>query len=1110
MTKRVNWLPNERVDIPDLTDGTTTLVTGTSKQNFDQTILNNFAAIMSGFRVEIANQVLNPGQFTIYNGISFDRSGQLVYNEEEENAQRSFTLIADGQYFVEVEFALNETNSDARGFWDPTVSNGNDPSGDIRMPGREFPQTVATRLTPDWQIVLPISGTDFQINTNPNSLRIPIAALQRVAGVIAGLTSFSAKTCLAAHYVALSSTQIKVLDSRIFPDTFTATVGATAVTVSANDRVNNILTLSAVLVANHAVGERIAITTVGAAQFLAEATPLTLPIAGSLDARPRYWQGNEERGYALAQDPYTATGRSDVSLQTLKDEVDFLTSQLREMRFGAERAADLGKLAPPATFATPRYFDKSGGLQGARCSTVSIGDGVTSWGDFNVSAFATAQATFSAAIAAIPSTGGTLFIKRSAVPYALTTGINLGLGKPIVVIGENSSVEVKATAAAAAFTLTFGNHSFTNVRITRDAAATATYALAVSSGASLYMNHCHVDGMNAATALAVSGQFDTCTFNSTTGGGTTGIAVNAHFKNAIFSNCTFTTSVNAAASRCVSINPVTTGIDSLTFQNCEFTGLSAMTYIAELNNTGSTLNNIKFDSCTFVGTGAADARTAIGAFTSATRVTARDCVTDSVGTFLFGSSITYADVCGCKITNSKIGIDFLSSSDVHVDKCVITHTGTTLGQFGVRMDNCSQYAVSGCSFSGFNDVGAGRIAGVHITNVTYYGDITNNKFYNIGSGLISSVDVSAIAIGPDGASTTNFLTVSGNTVDGVFAATPATANGIHVGNQNVGCKITGNNIININNSAGTAALSHGIKISLGCNDCVIANNIITLIGNGVIISATGIIFSGTNITDLVCTGNTINTLVGLISTGIFMQSQVDKVVISNNQVSNHVSTFGIGIAVLGSGASFVRRVTVNGNVLEDYNTGIQVNGGTSANDTTIVVSGNSLTNNAAPCNGILVRSATDITVSGNSVRNFSTSAVQFKLNISIDTCSIVSVTGNTLQRTESVDSPGAIVSSSGNLHIINCVDVLVASNKIHEVSPTTSNWVGLLIDGGSYISWMANMITKQEVPLSGGGRSVAFFNAPTFRDGRAFKYGSVYPNDPLAFNEIDLNWMSDV
>lgn len=149
MTKRFLPLPNERVLIVDWEAATSELAQGLANLHNSLIFEDKFARVLDGFRVEITDQTVAPGQFTVHNGRALDRDGQLVTNETDVDASRSLTLGANATYYVEVEFVISASDVDARPFWDPTYSNGADPSGDVRPPGREVSVNVSTRLTPD-------------------------------------------------------------------------------------------------------------------------------------------------------------------------------------------------------------------------------------------------------------------------------------------------------------------------------------------------------------------------------------------------------------------------------------------------------------------------------------------------------------------------------------------------------------------------------------------------------------------------------------------------------------------------------------------------------------------------------------------------------------------------------------------------------------------------------------------------------------------------------------------------------------------------------------------------------------------------------------------------
>lgn len=714
MTKRVNWLPNLRVDVPDITAGTNTLSSGLLQQNYKQFILDHFARISAGFRVAIADQILSPGQFTVYNGIGFDRSGQIMQNEDEENASRSLTILADGQYFIEVLFVTEQTNTDARGFWDPTVDNGTDPSGDVRLPGREFSQNTATRLTPDWQIVSPISTTGFEINTLPNSLKVPVACINVVAGVISGAVPVNARTVLSASVPAFVSL-ITVLDSRIFPDTFNATVDAEAVVVLANDRVNGKLTLAANLALPHAVGARVAITGVGLQEFLPERTTPPLPTSGSADARPHYWQADEERGFALSQNPYAGTGRADVSIQSLKDQVDFLSAQVREMRFGAEKNVDIGKLAPPATFPlSPRYFDKSGGLQGARTAIYTVGDGVTSWGDFNVAQMGSFAAALQAAINALPVGGGGIHIKNTPTVYSIsgtTVLINPPFNGNVWLSGDGrESTVIEVDGAVHAFA-TVGSFlmGMRDLTIERAVTCTAPYVFKVtgaSARVTMRVNDCLISGIGTDLAdnTSISGKFTNMI--CVAGVGSNGIGLQGDFNNAIFENCVFGSDLTGVGARAIQSFGGSQGTNNVEWHNCfiptpGFTATAGM----EFQQNVFSPQSIIIDHCEF-GNGAPLGSQILfdnTALLTKSNIDIRDCVNSGPATFVYADNVTNFHIERCNVTinyanTPGIWIGASTSNDkISITDCVITQTNSANNDGdGIRIEYCLNSLIRGC------------------------------------------------------------------------------------------------------------------------------------------------------------------------------------------------------------------------------------------------------------------------------------------------------------------------------------------------------------------------------------------------------------------------------
>jgi len=923
MTKRINWLANERVDVPDLTDGTNTLSTGLVKQFNNQAIIDKFARVANGFRVEIANQALNPGQFTIYNGYAFDRSGQLVLNEEQENASRSYTFAADATYYVEIQFYEDDSNVDARAFWDPTVDNGTYPSGDPKLPGREFYQNVATRITPDWQIVAPVSTTGFAVDSDPNTTKIPVARITVAGGVITGTTEKA--STVVGRDAAIGATQLYVLDSRVFPDAFNATVDAEAVVVSSNDRTNGILYLTAATVSAHGVGARVTQTggISGFPDLLAEnATPIPpFPGSGTQDARPRFWQADESRGYALTQKPSAASGRSDVSIQSLKDEVDFLSAQLRELKFGAIRSSDVGKLAPPisgsgAYPALPRYFDRTGGVEGTRAVTFTIGDGVNSWGDFNVSQIGSAYAAFAAAYNALPAAGGTIFVKNGTYVFSNYLEVN----KSFSLIGETPGKVVISTTAGGPESLVFsddGTYVVENISFVRVVGTTANRAMSVIGiNNSLTMRNCRVEG-GVIGGFSSRHYFENVTFEATAGGNNYGFYVSLGGKTEYkFYNCNFVNSINVAGARSVYIyqpdvlssfsfidcnfrnnSASATSIvsfgdaNNINVVNCTFTDDLAVAGCCSIKSNGY-VSNLTLSSCTssclsgFVDFSAgycenstidncsisydnngvtAVAAIRLGSSTSNSRNEIINCKITQTGTYTVGTNspaiyleyVKDSSVSNCLIYDADIGIRIDTGVNVNLTACNIKCTATTFGYSGVLLNTAvSNCRVNGCIISDIKNTLDTVACGIDILATVDNLSVSNCSFQNIGSPS-ASANAYAVYLRTTAGSVRN-LKIANNEISYIDAKSIGVASGITLSYESTGTVISGNSFY----SLGLNALGASGIVARGLYSSAISNNAINSIGSPSSTSTYGILLATTVSSSTLCrnvqvTGNTI-------------------------------------------------------------------------------------------------------------------------------------------------------------------------------------------------------------------------------------------------------------
>lgn len=564
MPKALKAHPGERLDLVDYVQGANTYTQETQKFSTEREWLDRRSRILDGFRIRVEDQATYPGLITVFNGDALDRTGQLINNEELVNDARSLTLLgANLTFYVEIEFTDVESDTDARYFWDPTIPN-TPPEPD----GSEFSINVATRLTPDWRVVTPVSTTGFQQTSNPNSIRIPVGVFRTDGGnqIASGIDNPGLSLVRPASVletdIAVGVSQIRVVDARIFPAVpfnITLDLGGAAPearTVSAIDRDNGILTLGVATGFVHSAG---AIVRVTSANFdiVQQRTDPNFPafdpaavFPNHPDPTQRMWQGDEVRGSALIQSKETFGARDDLNVRSLKDEIDYLAAQIREMKFGHPRP-EVKSAAPPLSFAgRPRYFDPAGSIQGAKSNTVSIGNGTTTFGDFNGSD----ENVFIAAIGALPATGGVVYVKSATYGFNNTVFI----GKPVTFVGEGltATTIINNVVAGPAFS-TSSQVSFHNLKLSR----TTGLGVAVDITASTFLDFtdCQVE-----TGLRINGSvnvgiraYKTLFIANTavpvvteTGGGTliqsefrdcylvtTSIAISCPVNNVLISNC---------------------------------------------------------------------------------------------------------------------------------------------------------------------------------------------------------------------------------------------------------------------------------------------------------------------------------------------------------------------------------------------------------------------------------------------------------------------------------------------------------------------------------------------------------------------------------------------
>lgn len=957
MTKRINWQANERVDIPDMDAGTNLLSSGLVNQLVYRATLDHFARVGFGFRVQIANQTTAPGEFTVFNGAAWDRSGQILNNEDEENTSRSFTLLANGVYYVEAVFITSDSDTDARGFWDPSFDNGTDPSGDERLPGREFSENVATRLSPDWQIVSPVSTSGFNILSNPNSLRIPIAVLTVTGGAITGASTSPPVTVL-ENSIAAGVTSIKCFNTLEFPDAFNANLGTESVSITANDRVNGVLSLAGGLSNPHSTGERL-IQTGSAQQFLVDRISGTVPTTGTQDARPRMFQGNPNRGFGLLQSPYNA-GRSDTQLQTLKDKIDELSGTIREMKWGAVRDSDIGKLAPPAAFsASPREYDQAFGTAGAKTNTISIGDGVNSWGDFNALQEGSFDAALSAALTALGS--GSIYIKKG--DYSSSAAHTMPTGRYIRIFGDaDGATSITATVDSQAI-FQCPNGTLLNLQdLVLDNSAGTTPIASITltnanSVATISMTRVQCVGIVCADTSAInSGTFNDCVFTTR---GTQIYALKGDIEGCVFNRCEFTaTGTPSAGARALLIGGATSfsaGTDTARFNDCAFE-VSTTATVAAVEFKGTHAHaNVKFDHCEFDG-GISTATAVIIPSATTTAVFGLrmvDCVSNFTNGLLQSDNSTNVVLEGCSVPllgeAGAFGVHLSAigtgCSNIRIRDCSFTQaaTSTTTGSAAIQVDTANGLIVDNCDFNNVDygiaitslfdgtvngcrhncDFGFGRVFARTVSGGG--GEISNSLFVGNRIDGLTCVLEGAPAGFLFAQSDVFGVSVVNNTISSI-GTTATTSSPVAIGFASGGAgnirdtEISGNIISNLVTAVTSSAIGIGVIASTGATSLrtKIHNNSIVGVGTSSL-NGSGITVSG--VTQCSIANNMINNI-GNTSHGDFSGINCSIAIattITNNSITNvggqGATTNNAGIAVHTSGS----RILVDGNTIDMQN-----------------------------------------------------------------------------------------------------------------------------------------------------------------------------------------------
>lgn len=442
MAKKLYVQDNQRVDRGDFERAANDYTFESVSSIYKNLIGKNFPAVVRGFQVSI----LPGGQVTVYNGFGYDKDGRVVLDEDGPGISASVTLSSPSTtYYIEVEYTETPSDTDYRAFFDPSVQNT------PPLPnGQEVSLTTATRITPKWRIVSPVSTVGFEIDSNPNSTRIPVAVLTTDAfgEITSAVNHFSSLLPPVAKLEedapagstilkTFSSLNIMVGDSIIIESQNGLTSDVASVTN--NDLDNGIITINAPLSNSYESGDRVRVTGTAPVFLPRNTNPNDVDVDNPNpqlrvnDQVPRLFQGDELRGSGLVKSAENLGTRDDLSVSGLKDYVDYLAALIREMKFGNLRPNTMTSTPPATPSPTLRYYDNAGSIMGARGYTFTIGDGTNSFGDFN----GTDETPFNDAMANLPANGGTILVKRGT--YTVDSCV---LTKSVTFVGEHKDTVI--------------------------------------------------------------------------------------------------------------------------------------------------------------------------------------------------------------------------------------------------------------------------------------------------------------------------------------------------------------------------------------------------------------------------------------------------------------------------------------------------------------------------------------------------------------------------------------------------------------------------------------------------------------------------------------------
>lgn len=1127
----------ERIDLDDLTLGTRTFTQNSVAKQIETVVLDNQSRIRRGFRIELPDQASFPGRIVVHGGDAYDALGKKLLNEDQATVTRTVTLQGSTtNFYVEIEFIEGDGDVDARAFWDPTVDQGADVSGDALPDGQEFSDNVATTKVPDWKIVTPISTTAFARTANPNSTRIPLALLRtdgsnQITNVVnTNLTTEKPATTLLE---VLSTTLIRVQDAQLFPATSDIVVGEGAgsqetATISTSVPGTGLITLTGALTNSHTPGE-ICRGSGGASPNIIVESEIgryrrdevgATPPNHEIDVKDKLFQGDEIHGDILSRGHGGVNDRSDVNIQSLKDRIDFMAAQLQELKWGIMNPytslTDAAR-TPPVNFpATPRYFDRAGGVAGSRFATVTVGTGTGSFGDFN----GTTHLALQAAVDSLPS-GGHVHIKAGT--YTLGADLTLP-AVPLIITGEGSATIINVTSANNVVVATTSDIEIRDLDFDGSAGADSV-ALSIANNPdhlrleNVEFTDARVDVVIVTTITTTT--FKNCKWISSAQTLSLGFVTSTTALGNIsgsFENCVFENGNAGAGSSCIDSSTNLAGLVNCYFLKCYFQSSGGVASVLA----GTTTDNAIFDQCVF--NGGAFFGWHIDVTSGALNFKIKDCQNlDSGNGLLDATEVDHVTVDGY-INNNSVGaaaVQVTNCSNVKIRNIDVTvNSNLSLVNAAIKIlcssGTVSDVLIDGCTLKG--DTGGGlRLTTGIITDLNGGSAIVGLEISNC---YFETMETGIYFANTGAAAEYRGVVISGNKfIDEGVSTTVAVTQKIGVFATSISAKqdwlIRGNIFKNLNpantNTVG-GNTRYGVLIFGQLNErFVVSDNEIKGVGD---LSNAQTFVAGIRIQELASgtvSGNVIQDVNGIDAAAISVADEgigniAAEVTVANNHASIIHSTTG---DCAGFVAYNARNVAVTGNTFsrltkDTFSVGKLGSGilfGDTLNCIKTTISGNTIDITSGPFMtgiGILSQTITDLSISGNTVLN--TYSGIFLSPQAAGSCQRISISGNTVEST-STNGIGISINVNASITDAACNVIAIVGNNITNSGNDSKN---VEVRSSKFLTINGNVMNNV-----GSHSSVGLFNISTTNVNRVLMIGnylSITDDNVAGFNRnIKLN-----